>query len=372
VVPQNTRRFLSTSRKFWTKVLMSIVSTRGHSQFIHERDKTFPEIKACLRGDLQSREITRLRSSHLRFGPVLRKIVRYEIVQNAIPLVSVHFWFSSKLPRSYSATSPSSPKNSAGRSDVSKRGWRSTRRRRSSFTADAITGPSFEWSTSYQAGSSRSVALGSQSSMNSSFVISSAFGSSTDNDSDDTDVPVVRQRGRDISPTIVRVGASGALGRHERAISPQNHSSGSQGSRGKRRATQPRSTFTRSRSPASNHALPSRVLSPFARSRPISNFRYVLPTALRIETNFPCTNIIWTFAIDAKKLAEYLMLVGSLLYAAAKLLDRSAEEPIRDLWLSLGLFCPKTLHLLLTLHSNRNIYCHHRIVFLPHLVTFRP
>jgi hypothetical protein len=291
----------------------------------------------------------------LCFGLVLCKIVQYEIVQTAIALVSARFGFSSKLPRSHCPTSPSSPRNSAGRSDISKRSWRSTRQRRSSFPVDAVTGPSFEWSTSYQAGSSRSVALGSQIFNEFEPRHSSAFGSSTDNDSDDTDGPMVRHRGRDVSPATIRGGCT--LRRQERAVSPQNHSSGSQESRGKRRATQARSTFTRSRSPARNHTLPSRVLSPsFARSRPIPNFRYILPATLRIEMHFPCTNILWTFAIDAKKQGEYLLLVGSLLYAAAKLLDRSAEEPLRDLWLSIGLFSLGTLHHVLTLHMQQKYF----------------
>jgi hypothetical protein len=173
---------------------------------------------------------------------------------------------------------------------------------------------------------------------------SSVLDRSGESDSDNSDSDHASQRrGRTESIITLEPGAlrSFTTNTTDRPPSPSllAESSSSNGSSRRRRtiATK-RSTFTRSDSP-DVRPIPqgATLLSPSVRFRPVPVFRNVLPANLSLQIFIPMTGTAWTTTIDAKKAGECLLLLGSLTYSTAKLLD-GPNRSAATVWLSIGLF----------------------------------
>jgi hypothetical protein len=169
--------------------------------------------------------------------------------------------------------------------------------------------------------------------------------SSTEDDGDDTDTASQQDRGRRYSPnekrTILRESLKKRIVPPKQRPNGQNNNSNS----GKSERSSPgitargRESFTRSQSPVilppvdvSSVSVPCRQPSPsvFARCRQALHDRGILPATLRFQTFIPlaCTGL--AFHIDTRKAGESLLLLGSLIYASAKLSQNT------EVWISIG------------------------------------
>lgn len=77
-----------------------------------------------------------------------------------------------------------------------------------------------------------------------------------------------------------------------------------------------RTSFTRSRSPAVSHN-PTNPKVLISSNSTFLRKRTILPCDCRVHLRFPWTTFTWTISIDYRKLGESLILLASLIYAAA-------------------------------------------------------
>lgn len=128
-----------------------------------------------------------------------------------------------------------------------------------------------------------------------------------------------------------------------RPPSPVQVPSSSEGSTRDGRLSSRRRSFTRSRSPApvtmNDYGLPPRTPSPssFFRTKlaTASSRHHVLPGQLSLSFYLIPFPVTAKFSIDAKYAAESCLLLGALVYAAAKIsIHGSPGSP--DEWLSIG------------------------------------
>lgn len=167
--------------------------------------------------------------------------------------------------------------------------------------------------------------------------------SSTEDDGGDTDTAPQQDRGRRYSPnekrTILRESLKKRVVPPKQRPNGQNNNSNSGKSERSSPGITARGSFTRSRSPAilppvdvSSLSMPCIQPSPsiFARCRQALPIRGILPATLRFQTFIPlaCTGLV--FHIDTRKAGESLLLLGSLIYASAKLSENS------EVWISIG------------------------------------
>jgi dolichol kinase len=230
-----------------------------------------------------------------------------------------------------------------------------------------------DWSTSYQAGSSRcAFSPLSRRLLVRLLLFSSASRSTTEDDDTEDDLP--RDfRGRAFSQNGLRNGPNGNLKVSLPTLRrPSPHPNSSGDSTGASPGHNNRVPFTRSRSPAvimnSNTTRSQRTMSPsmsfFSFRKPgVHGHVTLLPSVFQVHTHFPLSPWTWTLRIDARKLGECLLLLASLLYASSKLMDpREALSgdlfrSQRDVWISLGspdLICPATIHL--QWHFSRTLF----------------
>ncbi|PFH53106.1 hypothetical protein AMATHDRAFT_39008 [Amanita thiersii Skay4041] len=179
-------------------------------------------------------------------------------------------------------------------------------------------GTVFDWSTSYQAGSS-----------------SSASRSSSDDETED-ELPVA-SRGRTFSTTTARRGSVRANDSKKppslRQSSPHVHSSGDSTST----ALPPgRSVFTRSRSPAVVRPSLAAKLAPrsprplcptlarFTRPKSLLSEPIVLlPSEAQLRIPVPFVGCHWSLNLDVRRFAESMLLLCSLLYAVFKISEHT-------------------------------------------------
>lgn len=107
-----------------------------------------------------------------------------------------------------------------------------------------------------------------------------------------------------------------------RRRSPHSNSSGDSRSNASSRYQQTRRTsFTRSRSPAVLHNPTNQKVSNKLNSPNMAKYqkRTSLPGDCYLCLRFPLTTFTWTISIDCRKLAETLLLLASILYAASRI-----------------------------------------------------
>ena len=190
-------------------------------------------------------------------------------------------------------------------------------------TNDSVNVSGFDWSTSYQAGSSRC----------SNFPSSICYahntfsaGSRCSSDEETEDETPSELRGRAYTQTRRLHNAVDATSKNTSILfrdTSQGRSSGDSGGNNGRK-------FTRSRSPAIIRATSNlkvsakslRNMSPStARAHRLgSDIFTVLPSTLEFQLNFPFISRAWVFSVDWRKFGESALLFLSLLYAASILL----------------------------------------------------
>ncbi|KAF8624531.1 hypothetical protein AX15_005841 [Amanita polypyramis BW_CC] len=195
-------------------------------------------------------------------------------------------------------------------------------RRPQAYTSTAV----FDWSTSYQAGSSRHSSSSSPCLRSNIFFSSSASRSSSDEETEEEFPPAFR--GRTFSHTKNAI---------EKKPLPIRQSSSHRNSSGDSASTvvpHGRSTFTRSRSPAvvrsslSSKIAPTahRLLSP-TRSRlarpksPLPEPVVVLPADVQLRVPIPFTNFSWGLVLYVQRFGEAIILLSSLLFAISRFSD---------------------------------------------------
>lgn len=240
---------------------------------------------------------------------------------------------SAKLPRSASSPSPPSAKNASGRADSSRRPFlnvRSTKRRLSSFSADAARpdGSNVDLSSTYHAGSSRCDHL--------FHPLSKLTRQKKSDDSDedtageDTDDGQHLDRGRCTSLKGLRKDVRDTVRKKKQQMSPSRRTLSPVFAE---HVSEPRTngtsghSFARSRSPhvrtlnssgQSPHQTTTTPMS-HARHRTPLTSRALLPGEISLHVPIPFSGTFWTFSADSRSLAESLLLLGSLFYANRKL-----------------------------------------------------
>jgi len=254
----------------------------------------------------------------------------------AVPKSSIENWTgtSAKLPRSRSSPSPPPSQRSGSQRDA-RRTVPVQRTRRPSIAAT----PTYDWSTSYQAGSSGQVtAYTSATSLDSRYLHSSTASSTSTDDGDtstDTDDDRATLRGRPIShsrpnrhnPTVKPLATEAAKTR-------RGSVSSTSGSSGRHHLQPMRVSFTRSRSPLpptqavnGNDASPSfRTASPIpSRIKQGISYQHILPPAFYLSFRAPFSEKVRRFQIDSSKACEAMLLLGSMIFAAKSLSRHNSE-----------------------------------------------
>ena len=248
-----------------------------------------------------------------------------------------------KLPRSRSSPSPP-PSQRSGSQRGARRAVAVQRNRRPSIAAS----PSYDWSTSYQAGSSGYVTAYI-------FVISlfhvvlhsSAASSASTDDGDtttDTDNDRTTLRGRPTSHSRPRLHS--AVVKPSTTDAPKTRRgsvSSTSGSSGRHRLQPVRISFTRSKSPLpptrainGNHPSTSlRKASPVpSRIKQGINYQHILPPAFYFSFRIPFTKAVHRFYIDSSEACEAILLLVSMVFAAKSLAKYRTET-----WTSIGGWC---------------------------------
>lgn len=242
-----------------------------------------------------------------------------------------------KLPRSHSSPSPPSSKQASGRGERKFLHNAQRFRRRVGSTStpittnDSVKASGLDWSTSYQAGSSRCSNFPSSPNFRYAYITFSAGSRCSSDEETETE---------DETPSELRGRAYTQIRRIQNAVddtskntsilvrdTSQGRSSGDSGGNNGRK-------FTRSRSPAINRATSNlkvsakslRHMSPStARAYRLGSHMFtVLPSRLEFQLHFPFISRAWAFSVDWRKFGESTLLFLSLLHAASIL---SAIEP---------------------------------------------
>lgn len=276
-----------------------------------------------------------------------------------------------KLPRSRSSPSPPDLKQAPGRPDSSRKyaqNGRVARRRPTSITTTRtkLSSPVLDWSTSYQAGSSRCIsckALSPIAIANHSVSSASHSGSDADTEEDDSSNSArgraVRQSWGGLANGQVNKLASPTLRRRSPSRDPPPAMNG-------------RVAFTRSRSPvvpsSSASVKKTSTWSPlvaFFSHRKLGRRTYILmPAVFELHVRLPLSSWTWKMSVNSRRAGECAILLGSLLYATTKISEiTKADSPTIPLsqyntWIITGtsLFLKICNSTILTLLQNSHIY----------------
>lgn len=174
--------------------------------------------------------------------------------------------------------------------------------------------------------------------------------SGIDTAGEDTDDDRLGDRGRRTSMKTLRQDVRDTIRRKRQQMSPSRRALSPvftdnvaeqkpNGSLGRRQS------FTRSRSPHirglsnSSHGAHPQVGSPvpFVRHRSLPALHTFLPAKVLASLPIPFRGTFWTFSMDARSLAESLLLLGSLVYTNWKLSSAFKLLDISDPSISLGM-----------------------------------